>query len=100
MTIGADMFNGTFPWDASGYLDGILIRERSQPAQNYPEQSYLIHDSEYYGYEAYDYQNPALFQSRGLITYSTLDPTYGLVSDTPTDIMTNISRTQNTTLEK
>ena len=100
MTIGGEFFLATYETDPVGYADSIAIRARSQPGQNYPEQNYLIHDSLYYGYEAYDYQNPNLFQSRGLITYSTLDPAYGTVSDTPTDILTNISRTQNTTLEK
>lgn len=98
--IGADIYSGAYHWDQTGYEHAIDIRARSQPQQNYYEQTYLIHDSLYSGYEAYDYQNPNLWQSRALITYSTLDPAYGIVADTPVDILANVSRTLNTTLEK
>lgn len=94
-----EMYPGAYDYSDAGILNTRVPISRAAPHQNYDEQLYQIHDSLFSGYEAYDYQNPAVWQARSVITYSTLDPAYGTLSDTPVDILNNISRTGNTTLQ-
>lgn len=53
-----------------------------------------IEDTDLYsGVEAWDYQNPYVWQSRGLLVTSTLDTAYGVPADSPQSVQLNIIRT-------
>ena len=91
----ADFFPMTLGWDGEAQQRTHLANwiRPGQPGDNMQEHNreYIYHDEQLSGYEAYDYQNPYVWQGRNLLTVSTLIPGYGIFSDTPANVARNIS---------
>ena len=94
MPMQADFYPATFPWDSTGQQHTHLANlvRPGQPGDAMAEQNRqeIYQQEQLAGYEAYDYQNPYVWQSRNLLTVATLIPNYGVYSDTPANVTRNI----------
>ena len=97
----APFFPGTFPIDfvAEQRVRSIQLTNPSYYAYNAPilgrlNQRSLLEADYYSGQEAWDYQNPYVWESSAVLTVPDLVPVYGGMSDTGAGIIANVTRTQ------
>lgn len=100
----ADMFSATYPWnmrmDAAIRNARVVDPDRTGAyALETDNQTLLIELGTVYGREGYDYQNPYVWQGRGIFNYPDprvpyLTPHWGIgAAQTPAEIQANIQAT-------
>lgn len=96
------MFSATYPWDL---LRDSLIRTRAvvDPVHSVGDRApdYLVELGTVYGEEGTDYQNPYVWQGRGVLAFPTLRdpglvPAYGVdLGQNYSDLLLNVQATQH-----
>lgn len=84
---------GVFPRDMGGWArlhEAQLVNPALLDPDARLNQSAIIDTDLFSGVEAWDYQNPYVWQSRQLLTVATLDPSYGLYGDTSASVVHNV----------
>jgi hypothetical protein len=96
LSIDAQYFERTYPYDPAAFtrthLSNWLHPLLTDPLAALNQQAIEATDM-YSGVEAWDYQNPYVWQSRGLLTTATLDTAYGIPGDSSHNVALNVLRT-------